>query len=74
MTTNKPTVHYKGKAQKFMLSAYLLPVDHPNHLVGHSVSNTEYVTTSKVLNWNEETGVIETKNTIYVPLSEEANG
>ena len=61
----KPTVHYRGEAVKVMGRAMLYPVDHPNHLDGHDISNTDLVTTSAVLSWVGDR--IETKNTIYVP-------
>jgi len=61
----KPIVHYIGEAIKYQGRAVLMPVDHPNHLKGHDVSNEEVVTTSLVLSW--EDGRIETKNTVYVP-------
>ena len=48
-------------------SAYLYPVDHPDTT---NVSNTTVARTSKVVSWNKETGVIETLNTIYTPISQ----
>lgn len=67
----KPTVHYRGEAHFLFGLAYLTPVDHPNHLVGHAVSNNVQVVTSRVIEHDAETGRIETRNTIYVPLKEE---
>lgn len=66
---DKPIVHYRGEAVVFAIggAAWLQPVDHPNHLEGHDVSNTKPVRTSAVLSHNPETGRIETKHTIYVP-------
>lgn len=64
---SKPTVTYKGEAYSFFGRALLHPVNHPNHLPGHEVSNTNEVTTSLVLSWDKPTGRIETKNTIYMP-------
>jgi hypothetical protein len=70
MTTNaptvlvpidKPVVRYRGKALPFMGSAFLKAVDHPRFAEG-----TE-VTTSSVQSWDEETGRIETLNTVYLP-------
>jgi len=66
----KPTVHYD--ATKFVAitlggSAFVHPVDHPNHIVGHAVSNTKIVKTSKVVFYNETTGEFETLNTLYKP-------
>lgn len=65
---DKPIVHYQGPAVAHGDRAFLLPVDHPNHLPDHSVSNTKPVTTSKVVSWDKATGVIETANTIYTPV------
>lgn len=66
---SKPTVHYQTllfvKVGSFAL---LYPVDHPNHLPEHKVSNNQEVTTSKVLSYDDQTGRIETLNTIYVPV------
>lgn len=64
----KPIVHYIGKAERCGARALLHPVDHPNHLEGHDVSNEHLATTSTVLSWVGDR--IETKNTIYVPLEE----
>lgn len=66
-TPSKPTVKYSGKATPFVGCAVLRPVDHPNHLAGHDASNEHPVRTSRVISWDEETGRIETQNTIYVP-------
>lgn len=65
--TSKPVVFYKGKAIPYFNRAILFPVNHPNHLEGHDVSNTHEVITSPVLNWSLTTGCIETANTIYTP-------
>lgn len=62
---NKPTVHYLGTPINLMNKAILHPVDHPDHL---NVSNTKEVVTSDVVSWCIESGRIETKNTIYIPL------
>lgn len=65
----KPIVHYKNAVTLGVnVSAYLEPVDHPNHIPGHDVSNEMPVRTSKVVEINEATGIIETRNTMYVPL------
>lgn len=58
---NKKVVHYKGEPGIFGVGycAYLLPVDHPN------VGNKQIVKTSPVVAFDEKTGEIETKNTIY---------
>lgn len=63
----KPIVQYRGEAVPFGGSALLFPVDHPNHLEGHDVSNTKMATTSKVISWDESSGRIETQNTVYYP-------
>lgn len=65
---SKPIVRYRGAAQVVVgRSAILHPVDHPNHLPGHNVSNARQVRTSAVIDFNSETGYIETMNTIYMP-------
>lgn len=66
---DKPIVHYRGEAAVPAIGAgaWLHPVDHPNHLEGHDVSNTKLVRTSAVLSHDPETGRIETKHTIYMP-------
>lgn len=61
----KPVVHYIGAAVRHEGRAFLYPVDHPNHIEGHCVTNDRLVKTSKVVSWND--GRIETKNTVYVP-------
>lgn len=48
-------------------NCYLFPIDHPSVLV----SNESIVRTSPVLNFDEDTGEIETHNTIYVPITYE---
>lgn len=65
----KPVVRYKapGYVPKVGGSALVLPVDHPNHLPGHQISNTVPVRTSAVIAHDVETGVFETVNTIYKP-------
>lgn len=68
---NKPIVHYTtASAPAVGVSAYLIPVDHPNHIDGHDVSNERLVRTSRVESINEATGRIETRNTVYMPLDE----
>lgn len=71
----KPIVHYT-QATVHGERCWLKPVDHPNHLPGHDVSNEYPVTTSSLVSCDHETGRIETKNTIYMPLDElsELNG
>lgn len=63
----KPTVHY---TKVFYVSvndhAVLTPKDHPSL----SVSNEGPAMTSLVLSYDEETGRIETMNTIYMPYKE----
>jgi hypothetical protein len=64
----KPVVFYVGKAYFAPNNrALLVPVNHPNHLAGHVVSNGVEVITSQVIVWNHETGEIETRNTVYKP-------
>lgn len=64
-TSSKKTVRYSQLGACMVgSSALLLPVDHP----GPHVSNTKFVTTSTVLSFDPETGIIETLNTRYVPV------
>lgn len=70
----KPTVFYKKHKYNFIPEkgpASVLPIDHPNHLPGHQVSNKDWVITSSVVQRivdNETKKVIgfETQNTIYM--------
>lgn len=57
----KKIVHYKGDVGILGVGycAFLYPVDHPN------VSNKKVVKTTPVMSFDEKTGEIETKNTIY---------
>lgn len=41
------------------------PINHPNHLPGHNVSNTHPVFTSKVVAISLAEKMIETRNTVY---------
>ena len=43
---------------------FLVPIDHPDST---NVTNGHFVTTSPVVSYEEETGIIETANTVYVP-------
>lgn len=63
----KPTVHYRGAAVVIAERAYLVPIDHQNHVDGQDVMNEVPCRTSYVLSHDEATGRIETENTIYVP-------
>jgi len=45
-------------------SAWINPIDHPSEYV----SNKSLARTSKVISFDEKTGVFETQNTVYVPL------
>lgn len=69
---SKPVVTYTEATVVYGTMCWLKPVDHPNHLPGHSVSNLRMVKTSTVLSWDHKTGRIETKNTIYMPLDKDA--
>ena len=62
----KPVVHYIPDVLDVIrvgTSALITPINH----YGYLVSNTKLVKTSKVLNYNPETGIFETENTIYIP-------
>lgn len=76
MQTEKKVVYYRGEAMPYSytpndLRAVLVPVNHTNHVEGQEATNGFINTTSKVVNWNKETGVIETTYSIYVPYVEE---
>ena len=60
----KPIVHYdKDKPVTFEWSwAYLIPLDHPNE----RCNNIE-VNTSEVISYDEDSGRLETVNTVYIP-------
>lgn len=71
---NKPIVHYSWlRGAHVGYPAHLTPIDHPNHIEGHDVSNTRMVSTSKVIAYDEITGRIETQNTIYMPEQSRAS-
>lgn len=68
----KKVVQYTGIAHEINygngdIRAYLVPVNHTNHVEGQEAVNGTSNTTSKVLHWDKETGVIETTYSIYVP-------
>lgn len=67
----KPVVHYDRSPSMYWIqvgfSAHVTPLDHPNHLEGHRVTNGLPIRTSTVLSYDEETGEFETQNTKYVP-------
>lgn len=70
--TEKKVVNYTGEATEINyntedIRAYLIPLNHTNPVEGQAAVNNTYCTTSKVLHWNKETGVIETTYSIYVP-------
>lgn len=60
---NKPTVKYR-KSDAFIPQvggrASFYVFDHPRF-------QNEYVTTSTILSYDKDTGVVETLNTMYVP-------
>lgn len=67
---NKPIVQYKElESARVGSRAILFPINHPNHIPGHLVSNTKPVITSIVIAYDKKTGQIETQNTIYTPIS-----
>lgn len=73
MSDTKPIVQYRREDGFFInvgKCAYVTPIDHPNHLEAHSVTNGREVRTSTVLSYNKETGEFETRNTKYVPAPE----
>lgn len=71
----KPVVRYREMYYVAIgHSAIVTPVDHPNHLKDHRISNTQPVHTSRVMDIGapNEYGcpVFETMNTRYVPTAE----
>jgi len=65
----KPTVLYDATKLKIIVlgrAAVIFPINHPNHLPDHDVSNTKHVLTSRVIKLNHD-GSFETLNTIYKP-------
>lgn len=67
----KPIVHYNNLLLSVIAlgrGAVVAPVDHPNHLPDHNVSNTKHVLTSRVVKVYHD-GSFETENTIYKPRS-----
>lgn len=66
--SEKPIVHYRlsGISVPIVVGkgAFIFPVNHPH------CSNTTIAHTSEVINYDPETGIFETRNTIYKPLQE----
>lgn len=70
----KPTVHYNNLLLSVIAlgrGALVAPIDHPNHLADHAVSNTKHVLTSRVIKVHYD-GSFETENTIYKPQKEKS--
>ena len=65
-TNSKKEVYYKELAYEPSLGgcAFLWPINHPSKLI----SNQQFVQTSRVVAYDPETKIIETLNTIYIPL------
>jgi hypothetical protein len=66
--SKKPIVHYKPSIADYIVlneSALVLPTDHWSFLV----TNTCMIHTSKVVHYDKATGVFETMNTIYKPVT-----
>ncbi len=51
----------------FMNRVLLYPLDHSDHI---RVSNQKQAMTSDVVSWDEGTGIIETQNSVYHPLTQ----
>jgi hypothetical protein len=65
----KPTVYYIPPAQAAWGGrAWLVPVNHTNPIDGQCARNWHGAYTSPVVSWDEKTGRIETRNTVYLPL------
>lgn len=70
----KPTVLYDNTQLVIIAlgrGAVVKPIDHPNHLADHDVSNTKHVLTSRVIKIHYD-GSFETENTIYKPQKEKS--
>lgn len=65
--SEKPVVLYKPSEIPIRkgASAFVYPVNHPNHLEGHLVSNTKLAKTSTVIDYDPCKGSFETLNTRY---------
>jgi len=64
MDTNKPTIRYNPSGVVYIKvgeMATVNAVDHPNFSYG------QLIWTSYVIDYDEDSGVFETLNTIYVP-------
>ena len=64
----KKIVHYDDKLgfTKNGDRVILFPIDHPDK---HKVSNTTSVLTSNVIHIDKKTGIIETENSVYIPIT-----
>lgn len=65
-TKDKPTIHYDIDGVVHIVigvGATVNVLDHPGFNYG------QMVWTSEVLNYDENTGIFETKNTIYEPMT-----
>jgi hypothetical protein len=68
----KKIVHYVGKPifyGEMEHGAFIYPMDHPDT---ENVSNMKQARTSSVLSYDPVTGRMETLNTVYMPIKEEA--
>lgn len=66
-TTNKPTVHYNINGIKHIVVGQQATVNALDHYKDWIYSN-QMIYTSIVLDYDESTGIFETKNSIYVPM------
>ena len=67
MNATKQVVHYSEIAPTHISEGsrvFLVPIAHPDTT---NVTNGNLVYTSPVVSYEEETGIIETANTVYVP-------
>lgn len=67
-STFKKKVEYEPHDRQMIVEGYsaiIQPLNHPN------CSNTNPVRTTEVKSYNKETGVFETQNTVYIPVSVE---
>lgn len=72
-TVTKPTVRYVGMViAKVGQGAILVPVEHPRE-GEDGIRNGEAIRTSAVISIDDDTGRVETRNTIYLPQEPEAS-
>lgn len=73
VAANKKVVHYIDPLYiEVGQRATVTPVDHTNPVEGQGAINGQIAHTSTVLNYDKETGVFETRYSIYKPFVQNA--